>query len=97
HFVAPRLKLALEKFMKTILSIILLITVGCTTALWSPDVQHEKISGIYLDESENQLYALGISHGYVLEVDDELKRILILSRILKFIPYLRDFTLTEDN
>ena len=83
--------------MKKILLIILLATAGCTTALWRPDIQNEKISGIYLDESKNQLYAVGVSHGYVLEIDDKLERILILSRSLKFTPYLRNFKLSEDN
>ena len=43
------------------------------------------------------MYAIGAQNGYLLKIDDNFERILILSRSLHFTPYFENFRLLEDN
>ena len=74
-----------------------LLCVGCTNALWQSKYQDEAVAGFYVDAQQHRLYAIGVRQSYVFAIGEDFQQVLILSRTLKFTPYLKDFRLGRNN
>ena len=80
------------------LSILLvLFLTGCTTALWSPNYEQEKLTGFYIDKSRDTLLVISENNGYIFNVSPDTAEALILSRDILFKPTFRDFKLDSKN
>ena len=84
-------------FLIATIGILSMLVSGCTYQVWQSAIKFEEVTGMYVDQEQHRLFALGERHGYVFSIDDKFQRTLILSRSINFTPILREFALSKDN
>ncbi|HEB59917.1 MAG TPA: hypothetical protein ENJ01_11890 [Gammaproteobacteria bacterium] len=83
--------------MRKFILLVVLVLPACTMGLWETSRESVWIDGFYVNRERGELLVSTRDGGYLFPIDDELARMLLLSRRIEMRPEFRGFAIDREN